>query len=57
MASKDLTLNKISEEKEMYYKMATLRPKLRHKTKTNEELKYTKQRAKEAEAKNRSCNK
>lgn len=55
MASKDLTLNKISEEKEMYYKMAdTLRSKLVEAEKqilrTNEELKYTKQRAEEAEA-------
>ncbi|MDD2192735.1 MAG: hypothetical protein PHO12_09390 [Bacteroidales bacterium] len=56
MASKDLTLNKITEEKEMYYKMAdTLRSKLVEAEKqilrTNEELKYTKQRAAEAEAK------
>ncbi|MFA7081564.1 MAG: hypothetical protein WC135_03020 [Bacteroidales bacterium] len=56
MASKDLTLSKISEEKDMYYKMAdTLRSKLVEAEKqilrTNEELKYTKKRAEEAEAK------
>lgn len=53
--SKDLRINKINEEKEMYYKMAdTLRSKLveaeKQLLKINEELKYTKQRALEAEA-------
>lgn len=55
ITSKDLRINKITEEKEMYYKMAdTLRSKLveaeKQLLKINEELKYTKQRAEEAEA-------
>ncbi|MCK9163361.1 MAG: hypothetical protein M0O93_03320 [Bacteroidales bacterium] len=53
--NKNQTLNKITEEKEMYYKMAdTLRSKLveaeKEILKINEELKYTKKRADEAEA-------
>lgn len=54
--NKDQTLNKITEEKEKYYIMAdTLRSKLveaeKELLKINEELKYTRKRAQEAEAK------
>lgn len=54
--SKDNNLNKVTQEKEMYYKMAdTLRSKLVDAEKQlliiNEELKYTKIRAQDAEAK------
>lgn len=53
---KDQTLNKVSHEKDMYYKMAdTLRTKLveaeKELLKINEELKYTRQRAIDAETK------
>lgn len=55
LATKDQNLTKVTQEKEMYYKMAdTLRSKLvdaeKQILKINEELKYTKQRAAEAEA-------